>query len=95
MTEYTKLRDKITGKAREITKKVTDIKQKILAALGGNFNLKLKTDVDAAIKVILDDSFLKVIDKVVIALANTINRTSQEFEELVQQIYECHWCASC
>jgi hypothetical protein len=88
MTYYTDRRDAITGKARAITKKVTDIKQKILAALGGNFNLKLKADIDAAIKVILDDSFLKVIDKAVVALDNTINQTSQELQELVKQVFE-------
>jgi hypothetical protein len=88
MTYYTDRRDAITGKARAITKKVTDIKQKIIAALGGSFNLGLSADIDASIKVILDDSFLRVIDRAVVALDSTIDKTSQELQQLVQQIFD-------
>jgi ABC-type transporter Mla subunit MlaD len=88
MSWFTESRDKIRNKGRAITKKVADLKPKIISALGGSINLSLSADIDAAIKVILDDSFLKVIDRAVVALDSTIDKTSQELQQLVQQIFD-------
>jgi len=80
--------DAIRSKARAITKKITSLKPTIATALGVDFNLGLSAELDAAIKVILDDSFLKVIDRAFVALDSTIDKTSQEFRQLVQQIFD-------
>jgi hypothetical protein len=56
--------------------------------LGASFNLGLSADIDAAIKVILDDSFLKVIDRAIFALDSTIDKTSQELQDLVQKLFD-------
>jgi hypothetical protein len=88
MSWFTERRDALRSKAKAITKKITNLKPALAAALGANFNLGLSADIDAAIKVILDDSFLKVIDRAIFALDSTINKTSQELQELVQKIFD-------
>jgi hypothetical protein len=88
MTWYTERRDAVRNKAKAIAKKVTNLKPKIAAALGASFDLALSADIDAAIKVILDDSFLKVIDRAVFALDSTIDKTSNELQQLVQQVFD-------
>lgn len=88
MTWYTDRRDAVRNKAKAIVEKVTNLKPQIAAALGVSFNLGLSADIDAAIKVILDDSFLKVIDRAVFALDRTIDKTSQELQDLVQKVFD-------
>jgi hypothetical protein len=88
MTRYTDLRDAVTNKAKAIVKKVTNLKPQIATVLGASFNLGLSAEIDAAIKVILDDSFLKVIDRGVFALDRTIDKTSQELQDLVQKVFD-------
>lgn len=86
MSWFTDRRDALTSEVKKITKKVTSIKPKILSILGANLGIDIDADIDAAIKVILDDSFLKVIDRAIFALDSVIDKTSQEFKSLVQQI---------
>ena len=88
MSWFTDRRDAIKKKARGIVKKVEDLKPKLASALGASFDLGLSADIDAAIRVILDDSFLKVIDRMVFALDSTIDKTSQELQNLVQQVFD-------
>lgn len=88
MSWFTERRDAIRSKGRAITKKVTDLKPRIASALGGSFNLGVSADIDAGITAILDDSFFKVIDRAVVALDSTINKTSQEIQQLVQQVFD-------
>jgi len=88
MSWFTDRRDAIKKKARGIVKKVEDLKPKLVSALGASFDLGLSADIDAAIRVILDDSFLKVIDRAVFALDSTIDKTSQELQILVQQVFD-------
>ena len=86
MSWFTERRDALTSKVKDVTKKVTSIKPRIASILGTSFGLDLSAEIDAAIKVILDDSFLKVIDRAIFALDSVIDKTSQEFKSLVQQI---------
>jgi transcription termination factor NusB len=88
MSWFTERRDAIKKKARGIVKKVEDFKPKVASVLGASFDLGLSADIDAAIRVILDDSFLKVIDRAVFALDSTIDKTSQELQNLVQQVFD-------
>jgi hypothetical protein len=88
MSWFTERRDALRNKAKAIVKKVTNLKPDIAMALGASFNLGLSADIDAAIKVILDDSFLKVIDRTFFALDNTIDKTSQELQDLVQKVFD-------
>lgn len=85
MSWFTECRDDIKSKARSIVKKVTDIKP-IVRALG--LSVKIDAEIDAAIRMILDDSFLKVMDRVESALNSTIDRTSQELRQFVQQVFD-------
>lgn len=86
MSWFTEQRDALTSKVKEITKRVTSIKPKISSLIGAGFDIGIDADIDAGIKVILDDSFLKVIDRAIFALDSVIDKTSQEFKSLVQQI---------
>ena len=86
MSWFTDRRDALTSEVKKITKKVTSVKPKIISILGANLGIDIDADIDAAIKVILDDSFLKVIDRAIFALDSVIDKTSQEFKSLVQQI---------
>jgi hypothetical protein len=79
--------DRVKEKGKQLVKKIVDIKSQVKAASGGSLGLSLNADIDAAIKVILDDSFLKVIDRTVFALDNVIDKTSEELQELVQQVF--------
>jgi hypothetical protein len=88
MSWFTERRDAIKKKARGIVKKVEDFKPKVASVLGASFDLGLSADIDAAIRVILDDSFLKVIDRAVFALDSTIDKTSSELQNLVQQVFD-------
>ena len=86
MSWFTDRRDALTSEVKKITKKVTSIKPKILGILGANLGI----DIDAAIKVILDDSFLKVIDRAIFALDSVIDKTSLAIvgEVLLYTIYQ-------
>jgi hypothetical protein len=88
MTWYTDRRDAVRNKAKAITKKITNLKPQIATALGAGFNLGISADIDAAIKIILDESFLKVIDRGVFALDKTIDKTSQELQDLIQKVFD-------
>lgn len=59
--------------------KVTSLKPKLGVSAG--------IDIDAGIRVILDDSFLKVIDRITFALDNAINKVGAEFQQLVKQVF--------
>jgi len=88
MSWFTERRDAVRNQAKSITKKVIDLKPRVASVLGASFNLGLSADIDAAIKVILDDSFLKVIDRAIFALDSTIDKTSQELQDLVQKLFD-------
>ncbi|QLE53444.1 hypothetical protein FD724_36660 (plasmid) [Nostoc sp. C057] len=59
--------------------KVTSLKPKLGVSVG--------VDIDAAIQIILDDSFLKVIDRISFALDNAIDKVSAEFQQVVKQVF--------
>jgi len=59
--------------------KVSSLKPKLGVSVGVN--------IDAAIRVILDDSFLKVIDRITFALDNAIDKVGVEFQRLVKQVF--------
>ena len=59
--------------------KVTSLKPKL--------GISVSVDIDAAIRIILDDSFLKVIDRITFALENAIDRVGVEFQQLVKQVF--------
>jgi hypothetical protein len=86
MSIFTDARDSIKAKAKEIVKKITSIKPR-LALLGIDIGVDLNAEIDAAVKVILDDSFLKVIDRAVFALDSSIDKASNELQELVQKVF--------
>lgn len=48
---------------------------------------KLNVDIDAALKVILDDSFLKVIDRIVFAFDQAVDKLGAEFKQLVKELF--------
>ena len=87
MSIFTDIRDSLEIKTREIVNKITFIKPK-LALAGIDVGVDLNAEVDAALKVILDDSFLKVIDRAVFALDSSIDKASKELEELAQKIFD-------
>ena len=86
MSWFTEQRDALTSKIEDITNKITSIKPGVFNVLGAGFGIGISAELDAAIKIILDDSFLKVIDRAVFALDSVIDKTSQELKSLVQQI---------
>lgn len=86
MSIFTDARDSIKAKAKEIVKKITFIKPR-LALSGLDIGVDLNAEIDAAVKVILDDSFLKVIDRAVFALDSSIDKASNELQELVQKVF--------
>lgn len=59
--------------------KITVLKPKLGVSAG--------VDIDAAIRVILDDSFLKVIDRVTFALDQAVDKVGAEFQQLVKQVF--------
>ncbi len=78
--------NKLNKVKKDIIGKVTNIKPRIANLIG--LGLDVEAEVDAAIRVILDDSFLKVIDRAIFALHSTTDKISQEFEGLVQKIFD-------
>jgi prefoldin subunit 5 len=88
MSLFTELRDAIKTKSKEIVKRVTFLKPKLASILGASFDISLSAEIDSAIKIILDDSFLKVIDRAIFALDSTIDKTSQELQSLAQKIFD-------
>lgn len=88
MSSFTHLREAIKTKSNAIVNKVTFLKPKLASTLGGSFDLSLSAEIDSAIKIILDESFLKVIDRAIFALDSTINKTSQEVQSLAQKIFD-------
>lgn len=81
-------RDVLKNKVREIVGKVEDIKPRLKTLLGTGFSLGVSADIDAAIRVVLDDSFLKVIDRAILGLDQATDKINQKFEDLVQQIFD-------
>lgn len=88
MSLFTELRDAIKTQSKEIVKRVTFLKPKLASILGASFDISLSAEIDSAIKIILDDSFLKVIDRAIFALDSTIDKTSQEIQTLAQKIFD-------
>ena len=80
--------DAVKLQERLIVQKVMGIKPRMVGALGAGFNLGLSAELDAACRVILDDSVSKVIDQTTIAISSTVDKTSEEFQKLVQQIFD-------
>jgi virulence-associated protein VapD len=78
--------NKLNKVKKDIIGKVTNIKPRIANLIG--LGLDVEAEVDAAIRVILDDSFLKVIDRAIFALHSTTDKISQEFEGLVEKIFD-------
>lgn len=87
MSWFTEHQDAIKNKENAIAGKITSLKPRISGLLGTGFNLGLSADLDAAVRVILDDSFLKVINRTTVALNSTIDKTSKEVQQLIQQIF--------
>lgn len=48
---------------------------------------RIGVDIDAALRVILDDSFLKVIDRIVFAFDQAIDKAGAEFKQLVKELF--------
>lgn len=73
---------KAKGGVQQVRKYVVD-KVTSLIKLG----ISVGVDINAAIRIILDDSFLKVIDRIVFALDNAIDKLGVEFQQLVKQVF--------
>jgi hypothetical protein len=48
---------------------------------------RIGVDIDAALRVILDDSFLKVIDRIVFAFDQAIDKVGAEFKQLIKELF--------
>jgi hypothetical protein len=58
-----------------------------IAGLKPKLGISAGLEIDAAIRVILDDSFLKVIDRITFALNSSIDKAGAEFQKLVKQVF--------
>ncbi len=84
MSWISEQQDALKSQARTISEKITDIKPKLKMALGPAFTADLDVEVDA----ILDDSFLRAIDRAATALENTRKHASAECQNLVKQLFD-------
>ncbi|MEG4025391.1 H-type lectin domain-containing protein [Microcoleus sp. S13C4] len=64
---------------RYFVDKITGLKPKLGVSAG--------VDIDAALRIILDDSFLKVIDRITFALDQAVDKLGAEFQQLVKQVF--------
>lgn len=72
-------------KAKEGIQKV---RESIIDKITGlELGFGIGVDIDGAIRIILDDSFLKVIDRITFALNNAIDKVGAEFQKLVKQVF--------
>jgi hypothetical protein len=74
-------------KAREGVGKVREYFVGKIAGLKPKLGVSAGVDIDAAIRVILDDSFLKVIDRITFALNQAVDKVGAEFQQLVKQVF--------
>jgi uncharacterized protein YoxC len=84
------LGDKVSDnwdEAKQAVTKVRDYFVDRIAGLKPKLGVSVGVDIDAAISVILDDSFLKVIDRVTFALDQAIDKVGAEFRKVVKQVF--------
>jgi flagellin-like hook-associated protein FlgL len=74
-------------KAKGGVQKVREYFVDKIAGLKPKLGVSAGIDIDAAIRIILDDSFLKVIDRITFALNNAIDKAGAEFQKLVKQVF--------
>jgi H-type lectin domain len=90
MNWITKLGDEVAndwGKARAGVQKVRRYFVDKILSLKPRLGVTADVDIDAVIRIILDDSFLKVIDRITYALDSAINKVGVEFRQLVKQVF--------
>jgi H-type lectin domain len=90
MSWITKLGDEAAsdwGKAKTGVQKVRKYFVDKIGSLKPKLGVTAGVDIDAAIRIILDDSFLKVIDRITFALDSAIDKVGAEFQQLVKQVF--------
>jgi hypothetical protein len=75
------------GKAKRAVQQVRNYFVDKVTSLKPKLGISVGVDIDAAIRIILDDSFLKVIDRISFALDNAIDKVGAEFQQLVKQLF--------
>ena len=80
-SDWNKAKEGVRKVRDYLTNRITSLKPSLDVGVGVN------VDLDAAIRVILDDSFLKVIDRITFALDSAIDKAGSEFQQLVKQVF--------
>lgn len=75
------------GKGKGGVQKVREYFVDKIAGLKPKLGVSAGIDIDAAIRIILDDSFLKVIDRITFALNEAVDKGGAEFQKLVKQVF--------
>jgi hypothetical protein len=81
-----KLGDEIASSPDKIKEAIQNIKSYVVDKFS-SFKLKLPFSIDVELRLVLDDSFIKIIDKIAFVIDNAVNKISAEFKILVKQIF--------